>query len=143
LNYLEDLGGRLVGTEFVINQALHPLQLNSEPLTSLADGMLNASLIGTTKARAGEIIRQAKRYMADGVIISNIFASSHCAYETAIIKEQVRSELNIPVLAFDVVAPGKQMMQSQILTRMTAFIELLREKKEKNHERQVNTAGTV
>lgn len=134
LNYLEDLGGRLAGTEFVINQALYPLLLNDEPINSLADGMLNASLIGTSKARAREIVRQARRFRAEGVIISNIFASSHCAFETAIIKDYVRSTLNIPVLAFDVVAPGKQMMQSQILNRMTAFMELLREKKKNNHE---------
>jgi len=33
------------------------------------------------------------------------------------------------VLAFDVVAPGKQQMQSQIFNRMAAFMELLRERR--------------
>jgi len=129
LNYLEDLGGRLVATEFVINQALYPLQINGNPLEALADGMLNGSLMGTSKRRADEIIKQAKKYNTEGVIISNVFASSHCAYETSIIKEQIRKELNIPVLTFDVVAPGKQMLQSQILNRMAAFMEMLKEKK--------------
>ena len=129
LNYLEDLGGRLVATEFVINQALFPLQIEKNPIRSLADGMLNSSLMGTAKSRALNIINEAKRYDAEGVIISNIFASSHCAFETSIIKDQIHSALNIPVLTFDVVAPGKQTQQSQILNRMTAFIELLKEKK--------------
>ena len=129
LNYLEDLGGRLAGTEFVINQALHPLPDANDPLESLVDGLLNASLIGTTKHRAEMIIRQAVRHRAEGVIISNIFASSHCAYETTLIKEFVQKELHIPVLAFDVVAPGKQKLQSQIFNRMAAFVELLHEKR--------------
>lgn len=133
LNYLEDLGGRLAGTEFVINQALHPLPINGNPLESLVDGLLNASLIGTTKNRADTIVQQARQYNAEGVIISNIFASSHCAYETSLIKEIIQKELNIPVLAFDVVAPGKQKLQSQIFNRMTAFIELIRERKLNNH----------
>ena len=74
LNYLEDLGGRLVATEFIINQALYPLQLNGNPIEALADSMLNGSLMGTSKSRANEIIKQAKKYKAEGVIISNIFA---------------------------------------------------------------------
>ena len=72
--------------------------------------------------------------------MSNIFASSHCAYETGIIKNRIRSELDIPVLAFDVVAPGKQRMQSQILNRMSAFMELLRERRKKYNERTAHTA---
>jgi len=131
MNYMENLGGRLVGTEFIINQALHPLKVADDPLESLSDGLLNASLMGTSAVRAQEIIRSARKYRAEGVIISNIFASSHCASETNIIKKLIRKELNIPILTFDVVEPGKQKMQSQILNRMSAFMELLREKRNK------------
>jgi len=134
LNYLEDLDGRLVGTEFVINQALFPLPINTNPINSLADGLLNASLIGTSKSRAGEIITQAKKYKAEGVIISNIFASSHCALETSLLKDEIYKKLNIPVLSFDVVTPGKKQMQSQILNRMTAFMELIKDRREKIYE---------
>ncbi len=132
LNYLEDLGGRLTGCEFVINQALHPLNEDIDPIEALAEGMINSSLIGTTKARTKEILNQAEKYNAEGVIISSIFASSHCAYETHLIKEEIRNNLNIPVLAYDVVAPGKQQMQSQILNRMAAFMELLKDKRKIN-----------
>ena len=133
LNYMEDLGGRLVGTEFVINQALFPLKLNGDPVSSLADGLINASLMGMAKARADEVISQAEKYNAEGVIISNIFASSHCASETFIIKNEIQNRLNIPVLPFDVVAPGKKQMQSQIFNRMSVFMELLRERRKKVH----------
>jgi benzoyl-CoA reductase/2-hydroxyglutaryl-CoA dehydratase subunit BcrC/BadD/HgdB len=131
LNYMEDLGGRLVGTEFVINQALFPLKMNENPVESLADGLINASLMGTARARANDVILQAEKYKAEGVIISNIFASSHCASETYIIKNEIQKKLDIPVLPFDVVAPGKKQMQSQIFNRMAAFMELLRERRKK------------
>ncbi len=129
LNYLEDLGGRLVGTEFVINQSLRLLDSNPDPLVSLSDGLLNASLIGTTRSRTKLILRQIEKYDAEGIIISNIFASSHCSFETTLIKEFIRENYNIPILSFDVVAPGKKIQQSQILNRMTAFIETIKEKK--------------
>jgi len=87
LNYLEDLGGRLAGTEFVINQALYPLDIHGDPVASLADGLLNASLIGTSLSRAGEIAATAEKYRAEGIVIANIFASSHCSSETGIIKD--------------------------------------------------------
>ena len=132
LNYMEDLGGRLAGTEFVINQALFPLIIEDDPIESLAGGLINGSLIGTSKARADQIIKQAKKYNAEGVIISNIFASSHCASETYIIKREIREKLNLPVLSFDVVSPGKRQMQNQIFNRMSAFFELLKERRKKN-----------
>ncbi len=131
LNYMEDLGGRLVGTEFVINQALFPLDTVDGSMDALADGMLNGSLMGSSGARAEEIINQAEKYSAEGIIVSNIFASSHCATETFIIKEKIRDRLNLPVLVFDVVEPGKKQNQSQILNRMAAFFELLKERRKK------------
>lgn len=84
------------------------------------------SLIGSSARRAERVIQDAQEARAEGVIISSIFASSHCASEDRIIAEEVRKSLDIPVLAFDVVGPGKQRQQSQILNRMQAFIEVLR-----------------
>jgi len=62
------------------------------------------------------------------VIISGVFGSSHCPYETSKIIDEVRQQ-NIPVLSFDVAAPGKIRLQSQIFNRMEAFMESLRFRK--------------
>lgn len=129
LNNLEDIGGRLSGTEFLINQSRHQLTGDDDPIAKLADGMLNGSLMGTSGARAEEVIRQSEKYKAEGVIISNIFASSHCSCETGIIRKRLKEKLNIPVLAFDVVGPGKNKKQSQIFNRMNAFMEIASEKR--------------
>ncbi|MGB7055779.1 MAG: 2-hydroxyacyl-CoA dehydratase family protein, partial [bacterium] len=46
LNIVEDLGGRIVATEYVINQALAEIEEEIDPFHALARSFLNASLIG-------------------------------------------------------------------------------------------------
>ncbi|HEX7344827.1 MAG TPA: 2-hydroxyacyl-CoA dehydratase family protein, partial [bacterium] len=131
LNHLEDLGGQVVGSEYLINQVRQPLREDLPPLEAVAEGLMNMSLIGSSKLRAARIIEEAKEAQAEGVVISSIFASSHCASEDRIIAEEVRRELDLPVLAFDVVGPGKQRQQSQILNRLQAFLEVLQARRSK------------
>jgi hypothetical protein len=125
LSYAEDLGLRIVGTEYVIAQALPEIPETGDPLANLAETFLNASLIGSSRARAQSVIAQAQRYQAEGVIISGILGGSHCAAETNLIRDYVQEALDLPVLAFDVPAPSG-LIQSQIKTRIEAFVEVLR-----------------
>jgi hypothetical protein len=129
LVFAEDLGLRVVGTEYVINQALHEFAEDREPITALAENLLNASLIGSSRARAENVICQAREYKAEGVVISGILGGSHCAFETGLITDYVTRELDLPVLAFDVPAPGSS-VSSQVRTRLEAFVELLRARRE-------------
>ena len=116
---------QIVGTEYVINQALHEIPEDQEPMTALAENLLNASLIGSSRHRAKSIIEQAQRHHAEGIVISGILGGSHCAFETNLIQEYVAAETELPVLAFDVPAPTTA-VSSQIKTRLEAFVELLR-----------------
>jgi hypothetical protein len=125
LCFAEDLGLRVVGTEYVINQALGAIAEDGEPMAALADALLNASLTGSSRARARSIIEQAHRYDAEGVVISGILGGSHCALETNLIRDYVAAETDLPVLAFDVPAPATG-VSSQVKTRLEAFAELLR-----------------
>jgi benzoyl-CoA reductase/2-hydroxyglutaryl-CoA dehydratase subunit BcrC/BadD/HgdB len=124
LTYAEDQGLRVVGTEYVISQSLFEIPEDGDPIRALAETFLNASLIGSSRARAQSVIEQAKRYQAEGVVISGILGGSHCATETSLIRDFVQQELDLPVLAFDVPSPSG-IIQSQIKTRMDAFIEVL------------------
>lgn len=128
LCYAEDLSLRVVGTEYVIGQALELIPETGDPLTALAETLLNASLIGSSRSRAADVIAQAQRYHAEGVIISGIFGGSHCASETHLIRDYITQELDLPVLAFDVPAPAKS-IQSQVKTRIEAFVELLKSRR--------------
>ena len=124
MNYAEDLGGRVVGSEYLINQTTPLLGTDGDPFEILAQAHLSASLTGSSDFRVKLTLEELERTGADGVIISGIFGSSHCPYETIPIMNALR-ERNIPVLAFDVVAPGKKKLQSQILNRIQAFMESL------------------
>jgi benzoyl-CoA reductase/2-hydroxyglutaryl-CoA dehydratase subunit BcrC/BadD/HgdB len=131
LNHVEELGGQVVGSEYLIHQIRQPLREDLPPLEAVAEGLLNMSLIGSSQRRAGRAIEEARAAQAEGAIISSIFASSHCASEDRIIAEELRRELDLPVLAFDVIGPGKQRQQSQILNRMQAFLEVISERRSK------------
>jgi len=128
LTYVEDAGARMVGTEYVINQALEIMDASKPPLEAIAKSFMAASLIGTSKARAQSVTSQAREYGAEGVIISGIFGGSHCAMEGRLIADYVKAELDLPVLEFDVTSPSREISR-QIGTRIDAFLEVLRSRR--------------
>uniref|UniRef100_A0A7C4GGI3 2-hydroxyacyl-CoA dehydratase n=1 Tax=candidate division WOR-3 bacterium TaxID=2052148 RepID=A0A7C4GGI3_UNCW3 len=128
LCYLEDRGGRVVGTEFVINQALAPIDETKPGLEAIACSFMAASLIGTSRQRAELVLRQASERNAEGVLISGILGGSHCAMEARLIADRVKAELDLPVLEFDVAKPGAE-IDRQTRTRIDAFLELLRSRR--------------
>ncbi len=128
LTYVEDAGARVVGTEYVINQALELIDEAKPPLEAIAESFMTASLIGTSKARAQSALDQARKHRAEGVIISGIFGGSHCAMEGRLIADYVKAELDLPVLEFDVTSPSREVSR-QIGTRIDAFLEVLRSRR--------------
>lgn len=128
MNYIEELGGRIVGSEYLIHQTTPIFDVEKDPFGAVAEAHLEATLMGSSDYRVKLVIEQVEQSRADGVIISGVFGSTHCPYETAPIISALHQE-GIPTLSFDVVAPGKQRLQSQIFNRMEAFMESLRARK--------------
>jgi hypothetical protein len=128
LTYVEDSGVRLVGTEYVINQALELIDESKPGLEAIAESFMAASLIGTSRQRAASVTRQARERKAEGVIISGILGGSHCAMETRLISDIVKRELDLPVLEFDVAPPSNEIGR-QLQTRIDAFFEVLRSRR--------------
>ncbi|MEO0085357.1 MAG: 2-hydroxyacyl-CoA dehydratase family protein [candidate division WOR-3 bacterium] len=128
LCYLEDRGGRVVGTEYVINQALEPLDEAKPGLEAIAESFMVASLIGTSRQRAESVLQQARERRAEGVMISGILGGSHCAMEARLIADRVKAELDLPVLEFDVAQPAAE-IDRQTRTRIDAFLELVRSRR--------------
>ena len=131
LNYAEELGGRIVGTEYIINQTTPLFKEEGDPFEILAENHLQSSLMGSSDFRLKLILDEREKSRAEGAIISGVFGSSHCPYETAPIVDALR-KAGIPTLAFDVVAPGKKQMQSQVFNRMEAFMESLRARRKRH-----------
>jgi hypothetical protein len=128
LTFVEDQGARVVGTEYVINQAIEPMDESLEPLAAVAESFMAASLIGTSRARAEAAARQARENQAEGVIISGILGGSHCAMESRLIADHIKAELGLPVLEFDVAPPARE-VDRQVQTRIEAFLELVRSRR--------------
>jgi benzoyl-CoA reductase/2-hydroxyglutaryl-CoA dehydratase subunit BcrC/BadD/HgdB len=128
LTYVEDAGARVVGTEYVINQALQVIDESRPPLEAIAESFMAASLIGTSRQRAASVMKQARERRAEGIIISGILGGSHCAMETRLISDIVKQELDLPVLEFDVAPPSNEIGR-QLQTRIDAFLEVLRSRR--------------
>jgi hypothetical protein len=125
LNYLEDGGARVVGTEYVIGQALEGIAEDKPGLEAVAESFMAASLTGSTRQRVEAVLRQCRENDAEGVIISGVLGGSHCAMESRLVARYVREELELPVLEFDVPPPARE-INRQLRTRIDAFLEVLR-----------------
>ncbi|MEO0095276.1 MAG: 2-hydroxyacyl-CoA dehydratase family protein [candidate division WOR-3 bacterium] len=121
LNLVEDLGCRVVATEYVINQAMVQIEENIEPLRALARSFINASLIGSPEERVKSIKEKITKKLVKGVLITNMLGASHCAMETRIIENLLG---DVPVLSIDIPAPFG--ITQQIRTRIEAFVETIR-----------------
>lgn len=128
ITLLEDLGGCITGTEYMISHSFYSLAADKPVIESVAENCMDDPMTGSVQFRAKRIIEGAKKYRAEGVIISGISGASHCAFDESAITAAVKKELNIPVLSFDVpYSPGR--LSEQITSRMQGFIELLRQQR--------------
>jgi benzoyl-CoA reductase/2-hydroxyglutaryl-CoA dehydratase subunit BcrC/BadD/HgdB len=125
ITLLEDLGGCIAGTEYLISHAFYPLATDKPVLEAVAENCLDDPMVGSTRFRAKRIVEGAKKYGAEGVIISGISGASHCPFDEKTIADEVRRKLDIPVLSFDVpFSPGR--LSEQVAGRMQGFIDMLR-----------------
>ena len=82
----------------------------------------------SSAARARYVVEETKRTAAEGVVISNLFGSSHCGAETPVLRRAVEEECGVPVLTFDVPKPARE-ISSQVQNRLQAFLEALRQRR--------------
>ena len=128
ITLLEDLGGCIAGTEYMISHSFYPVSTEMPVLDAVAENCMDDPMTGSVAFRARRIIESAKRYRAEGVIISGISGASHCPFDETGVTKHVQRELDIPVLSFDVpYSPGR--ISEQIRTRMEAFMDILRERR--------------
>jgi benzoyl-CoA reductase/2-hydroxyglutaryl-CoA dehydratase subunit BcrC/BadD/HgdB len=138
MNLLEELGGCIAGTEYLFSHALDLIPEDIEPIKALAYMVLSDPMIGSAEYRARRIIAEAKKYNAEGIVISRIPGASHCASEGHIIGEIIKKEMNIPVL--DISVPSLiDATMINLKTRIQAFFEILdlRRSKSNNHSGRI------
>jgi len=122
MNLLEDVGGRVCGSEYLFCHALDPIPEDIPPLDALSRMVLADPMVGSPADRAGRICADARRFGAEAVVLSRIPGASHCGLEGAVIGPIVRSQLTLPVLEIEVM-PLNDSIEPTLRTRLEALIE--------------------
>jgi len=133
MNLLEKAGGRLCGTDFLFCHALDAIPTDVDPMEALARTAMADPMIGPGKDRAARIVKDARGFGAEALIVSRIPGASHCAREGEVIRETVRAELDIPVVEIEV-PPVSDSMRLTLSTRLEALIEAAREGRRKGRD---------
>lgn len=130
MNLLEDVGGRVCGTEYLFCHALDRIPENLPPLEALARMVLADPMVGSSADRAERICADAGRLGAEAVVISRIPGASHCATEGAVLGDAVRAKLGIAVLEIEV-PPITDAMEPGLCTRLEALVETVMDQRER------------
>jgi hypothetical protein len=113
MNLLEDLGGRLCGSDFMITHALDLISEEMPPLEALACAALADPMVGPQASHA------------QALVISRIPGASHCAREGEIIRAFVRDRLGIPAIEIEV-PPVSDAMMPTLTSRLQALMETVK-----------------
>jgi len=122
MNLLEDVGGRVCGTEYMFCHALDPIPEDLPPMEALARIALADPMVGSPADRAERICADARRFGAQAVVISRIPGASHCALEGAVIKEIVAERIGLCVVEVEV-PPITDAIEPTLRTRLEALVE--------------------
>ncbi|MBN2216743.1 MAG: 2-hydroxyacyl-CoA dehydratase [Pirellulales bacterium] len=122
MNLLEECGGRICGTDYMIAHALDPIPEDVPPLEALARAALADPLVGSTADRAARICREAEASEAEAVVVSRIPGASHCASEALLVGQNVGRRLGLPVLDLEV-PPVLDAMEPTVRARLEALVE--------------------
>ena len=128
MNELEAAGGRICGTEYLFSHALDEIGEDLEPMEALARTALADPMVGPAAQRARRILRDARDFGAEAVLISRIPGASHCAWEGRVIHDIIRSSLDVPVVEVEV-PPVVDSVRAALRNRLDALVETARERR--------------
>jgi len=122
MNLLEELGGRICGSDYMFTHALDLIPENLPPLEALSRTALADPMVGPTVDRAARIVRECQANHAEAVVVSRIPGASHCAREGKIIREIVRRQIGIPVIELEIPSVCDAMLPA-LGSRLRALFE--------------------
>ena len=130
MNLLEDLGGRICGSDFMFTHALDLIPEDLPPLEALARSALADPMVGSATDRARRIIRECHANHAEAVVVSRIPGASHCAREGEIIREAIRQAAGLPTIELEI-PPVCDAMLPALGSRLQALMETARSRRPK------------
>ena len=129
MNWLEDWGGRICGSDYMFTHALDLIPEDLPPLEALARTALADPMAGSAQDRARRIVVECRQQRAEALIVSRIPGASHCASEGAIVRQIVGQELDIPTIELEI-PPICDAMLPTISSRVQALLETARAKRQ-------------
>ncbi len=121
MNLLEDVGGRICGSEYLFCHAIEAIPEDRPPMDALAAAALADPMVGPATDRAGRIAAELASLGAEAVVISRVPGASHCAWEGTVLGRVLRrtglpvAEVEVPPLT-DATAPA-------LVNRLEALVE--------------------
>ncbi len=122
MNLLEELGGRICGSDYMFTHALDLIPEDMPPLEALARAALADPMVGPAADRAARILRQCRAGRAEALVVSRIPGASHCAREGEVILDAVRRELAIPAIELEIPTVSDP-MRPGLVSRLRALVE--------------------
>lgn len=132
MNLLEDVGGRICGSEYLFCHALDAIPEDLPPMEALARMALADPMVGSPADRAARICNDVRRFGAEAMVVSRIPGASHCALEGAVIGQIVREQLGVPVVELEV-PPITDSVEPALRTRLEALLETASSRREANN----------
>ena len=126
MNLLEECGGRVCGTDYMVSHAFEEIPENLPPMEALARMALSDPMIGSSTERALKASREALAFGSEAFIISKIPGASHCALEGKLMAETIREQTGLPVLEIEV-PPVCDSLFPSLKTRIKALVETVKE----------------
>lgn len=124
LPLLEELGGRLVGADFMVGHALLAIPEDDEPFTALARCALADPLVGGAQARARAAVAAARAAGARALVIARIPGASHCAWEGEAARAAAAAA-GLPAVELEI-PPVLEPVEGRLRTRLEALLEMAR-----------------
>lgn len=125
LDWLEEAGGRLAGSDFMTAQALAPIPMDVPPLLGLARAALCDRMIGDDRRRARLALAEARRWGAEAVVLARIPGASHCHGERDALARELAAAGGLPLCEIEV-PPLADAAAGQIRGRLAALMETAR-----------------
>jgi hypothetical protein len=122
MNLLEELGGRVCGTDYMFTHALDLIPENLPPLEALARTALADPMVGPAADRAARIVRECRAVCAEAVVVSRIPGASHCAREGQAILDIVHAQLALPAVELEIPSVCDA-LRPNLASRLQALIE--------------------
>ena len=128
MNLLEEIGGRICGTDYMFTHALDLIPEDLPPLEALARAALADPMVGPASDRAARIVRECRANGAEALVVSRIPGASHCAREGEIILQFARREIGIPAIELEI-SPVCDAMRTGLRSRLQALVEIARDRR--------------